>query len=156
MALGYGQHVDPVASQGLAEGRPLADVSEVGVAFDFEHEVFEVAVSVRIAVCKVDFVVSVGEGVVPREGEVGFVVVATFTVTVLVILDILASSMPAHILLLALSFGVDDNLHAHLVEVVHLVLVQDIKLDCVILESVRHLEEEPLRVSVGVYIVLQQ
>lgn len=52
--------------------------------------------------------------------------------------------MPANIFLLALSLGVNDNLHPHFVEVIHLILIEDIELNCVVLEGVGDFEEEPL------------
>lgn len=52
--------------------------------------------------------------------------------------------MPANIFLLALSLGVNDNLHSHFVEVIHLILIEDIELDCMVFEGVGNFKEEPL------------
>ena len=144
MAFCYGQNIDTIAGQGLAERRSPADVSEVRVAFYFEHHVLEIAVGVGVAVGEVDLVIIVEEVVVPAECEVGFIAAAALAVAVLIIEDVVSFAMPADVLLLAFPFGVDDDLHAHLVKVVHLVVVQDVKLADVALDCVGNLEEEPL------------
>ena len=92
----------------------------------------------------------------PAEGEVGLVVGAALAVAVLVVLDIVAAPVPTEVLLLALPLGVEDDLHPHPVEVVELVLVQNVELHRLPPARVRHLEEKPLRVAVGVYVVLQK
>jgi len=128
----------------------------VGIALDLEAEVLKVAVSVGVAVGEVDLITVIDEVVVPRERKVGLILSGTLTIAILVILYILTSPVPAEILLLGLPLGVDDDLHAHLVEVVHLVLVEDVEAHLVVLEGVGHFEEEPLGVAVGVDVVLQE
>ena len=64
--------------------------------------------------------------------------------------------MPTYILFLGLSFGVYDDLHAHFVEVVHFVLIEDVEAHFHVLSGVRDLEEEPLGIAVGVDVVLQE
>lgn len=128
----------------------------MGIALDLEAEVLKVAVSVGVAVGEVDLITVIDEVVVPRERKVGLILSGTLTIAILVILYILTSPVPAEILLLGLPLGVDDDLHAHLVEVVHLVLVEDVEAHLVVLEGVGHFEEEPLGVAVGVDVVLQE
>lgn len=65
MAFGNGKDVYVIASQCLAKGRPLTDVSEMGVTFYLIHQIFKVGVGVGIAVCKIDIIVRIGKGKVP-------------------------------------------------------------------------------------------
>ena len=64
--------------------------------------------------------------------------------------------MPADILFLAFSLWIYYNFHPHFIQIVRFVLVENFEFDFVVFESVRHFEEEPLWVAVGVYIVLKQ
>lgn len=156
MVFGNGQDIYVVACQRFAKGRPLAYISEMRVAFYLVHQVFKVGVGVWIAVGEIDIIVCIGEGIVPAQGEVGFVDCAAFAIAVLVVLNIVSCPMPANIFFLALSLGVNDHLHPHFVQIVHFVLIQNVELDCMILEGVRYFKKEPLRVPIGVYVVLQQ
>ena len=156
VVLSNGEDVDPVACQGLAERRALANVPQVRVAFDLEEEVFQVAVCVGIAIGKVNLVLIMRKHIVPGKSIEWFVVSTASTVAILVVLDILTAAMPAQVLQLALLPGVNDDLHAQLVQVVDLVLVEDFELYPVLLEGIGNLEEEPLRVAIGVDVVLKQ
>jgi len=90
-----GENIDSVASQGLAQWWSLADISQMGVWFYLEEHVLKIGVGVRIAICKIDIVLVIEKSVIPTEGEVWFEICATFAIAILVVLDIVASSMPA-------------------------------------------------------------
>lgn len=151
-----GEDVDSVAGDGLAEGGAQADVAQVGVGLDLLDHGVEVGVGEGVVVGEVDLVVGVREGVLPGEGEEGLVLRGAFGVTVLKVADVVAAPVPAQVLLLRLLYRVDDDLHAALVQARVLAQVHDVELALVPLESVRHLEEEPLRVPICINIVLNE
>lgn len=62
--------------------------------------------------------------------------------------------MPTKIFLFRLSFRVDNNLHSHFIEIIHFVLIENFEFHCVIFKGVRYFKEKPLRVSIGIYIIL--
>ena len=97
-----------------------------------------------------------GESVLPGESEIGLILIAALAVAVLVVLDVLTSSVPAKVLFLRLFLGVDDDLHAHLVEVVEFVLVEYFELDFEVFGGVGSFEKEPLRIAVRIDIILEQ
>jgi len=122
----------------------LTDVSEQTIALYFKEEVFQIAVCVRVGVSKVDIVIVMGKGIVPRERKERFVFSSCFAVSILVVLDIVTTAMPTQVLQLRLLLRINNNLHAHLVEIIYLVLIQDLELDPQLRSRVRHLEEKPL------------
>ena len=73
----------------------MADTSEIGVALNFVEQVLEVAVGVGIAISEIDFVVAVLKSVIPWQSKIGFIFGAAFAVTVLIVLDVVSSSVPA-------------------------------------------------------------
>lgn len=64
--------------------------------------------------------------------------------------------MPAQVLQLGLLLWIYDNLHAHLIQIIYLALVENLELDPHLRTRVRHLEEKPLRIPTSINIVLQQ
>ena len=81
-------------------------------------------------------------------------------VVVLEVAEVLATSAPALLLglelgLLLLSLGVDQHLHAVVVQTLRLDHVQHVELDLLALLDVGHPEVEPLSVTLGVDVVLQ-
>lgn len=128
----------------------------MGIRFYFKKHILEIGVCVGIAIGKVNFVLLIIEGVIPTECEIRFIICAAFAVAILVVLNIITSAMPAYIFFLALSLGVDNDFHSHFIQIVHFILIEDVKLDSVSFVCVWHFEEKPLRVTVGIYIILQQ
>ena len=44
--------------------------------------------------------------------------------------------MPADVLFLAFSFGVDDDFHSHLIKIVHFVLIENVKFALMAFEDI--------------------
>ena len=79
-------------------------MSEHIVALHLEEKVLEVRVGVGVAIGEIDFVVVMCEIVLPRESEIGLVLITALAIAIFVILNILSASVPAQILLLRLLF----------------------------------------------------
>lgn len=68
----------------------------------------------------------------------------TSTVAILIIPYVLSCTMPAQILLLRFPFGVNNDLHSHLIKVILFVLVEDFEPGPLSLSGVGHSKEKPL------------
>ncbi len=134
----------------------MADSFEVGVCFYFGDVRLQVGVGVWIGVCEVDIIIIIQESVLKREGKIWFVLQGASWVPIFVVLYVLATSVPAEVLLFRLFFTVNYNPHPLFVQRVLLVLVQDVEFHFLPFESVGHIEEEPLWVTIGVYVILQK
>lgn len=80
----------------------------------------------------------------------------TFTVPILEILYIITCPMPANILLLGFSNRVHNNLHATPVQATMFIQIKNIEPYFGTFPGIGDLKEEPLRVTVGVNIVLEE
>ena len=156
MTLGNGEHIDPIVSDSFAEGRSLAYISQVSITFDFVKHVFEIAIGVWIAIGKVDLIIIILKGILPGKSIERFIISTAFAKPILIIFNILSSSMPTNVLFLALSFGIDDDLHSHFIKIVHFVLIEDVKFTFLIFKNIRNFKKEPLGISIGIYIVLKE
>jgi hypothetical protein len=76
----------------------LADVPQQVVTLNFKEEIFEIAEGVGIAIGEVDFIFIVGKDIVPRKSEERPILMAALTISIFIIFDIFAASMPAQIL----------------------------------------------------------
>jgi len=63
------------------------------------------------------------KNVLPRQSIIRFIFVTTFAVAILEILNVLATSMPAQIILLRQFLGIYHDFHAHLIKVIQLILI---------------------------------
>ncbi len=96
------------------------------------------------------------ESIIPRKGKERFELMTTFTISILVVFDIITSPMPTYIFKFGLFLWIYDNLHAHLIKVINFVLIQNFKLDFMIFKGIGNLKEEPLRVPIRVDIILKK
>ena len=114
----------------------MANASEMSVAFYFKTKVLEIAVGIRVAICKINLVILIDKGIVPGQSEVRFIAIATLTIPILVVLYVLSSSMPTEIFLLRLPLRIDDNFHPHLIQVVHFIVIENVESNFMIFESI--------------------
>lgn len=68
----------------------------------------------------------------------------TATVAVLVVANVLSRTVPTKVLLLRFPLGVNNNLHAHPIQIVLFVLVEYLEPRPLSLSSIGHAKEEPL------------
>lgn len=80
----------------------------------------------------------------------------TATVAVFIIPYILSCTVPAEILLLRLPLGVNNYFHSHPIQVILLVLIENFEPGPLSLSGVGHSKEKPLRISIGVGVVLKK
>ena len=85
------------------------------INFYFVDEAFEVGVGVGIAVGEIDLVIIIGIGILPSEGIERFILHTTFAIAILIIIDLITSSMPTNIFFLAFPFTINNNFHPHLI-----------------------------------------
>ncbi len=133
----------------------MANGFKVGIRLNFGDVGLEVGVGVRVRIGQIDFIVFVRESVLEWESEVGFVLESTAGVTVFVVVNIFTTPVPTKIFRLGFFLTVNHDLHAHLVQWVLFVLIDDVKLDIMSLESVGYLEKKPLWVSISVDVILE-
>ena len=73
----------------------MANFSQKWVTFYLEEKILEIGKCVRIAICKVYLVMVIKKLIVPLKGIVRLKVNTALTIAVLVVLDILSTTMPA-------------------------------------------------------------
>lgn len=100
MILGYGQDLDPVASQSPTQGTPCAYIPSEGIRLNLLDECVEVSIGKGVAISKIHFVLGVGELILPRESVELLILGSAFTIAVLEVLDVLPAPVPAQVLLL--------------------------------------------------------
>ena len=91
-----------------------------------------------------------------RKGEIWFVLKSTSRVTVFVVLNVVTSPVPTEILIFGLFMTVNHYFHAHFVKRVLFILVENVEFDLLGFEGVGYFEKEPLRVPIGVDVILQE
>lgn len=156
MILSNRENVNSISSSSLAKQLPLTNIPRKDISFDLLDVGLQISVREGIVIGKVHVVIRVQKGVLPGQREKRLILSRTFGVAVLVVLDALPTPVPAQIFLLRLLLTIDDDLHPSVVQAVMLIQIQYIKPHLLVLHSVRHLEEKPLRIPVRVYVILEQ
>lgn len=93
------------------------------IALYLEAEVLKIAVSVGIAICKVNLVIFIKKGIIPSQGKVRLIFSTTFAIPIFIVLDIFPSSVPAQVLLFRFPLRIDYHFHTHFIQVIHFVLI---------------------------------
>lgn len=146
-----------VASQRARQSTPVVKVCRVTVFFDFVQVILQIRVGIREAVREELLVVVVSEFDCESQGVVGFGVArpSFFLEFVLVVNNAFAYSVPACALFVLQLVREAQDLHAIVVQGVWFGQVNYIKSDFLALAGVADSEEVPLRVAVGIDVILE-
>lgn len=114
----------------------MANITQMSVALHFETKVFKITISVGIAIGEVHFVIFINKSIVPGQSIVRLIVTTALTISILIVLNVLAPSVPAEIFLLRLALRINDDFHAHFVQIVHFVVVENIESHFMVSEGI--------------------
>ena len=127
----------------------------MSIAFHFETKVFKITISVGIAIGEVHLVIFINKSIVPGQSIVRLIVTTALTISILIVLYVLSPPVPAKIFLLRLTLRINDNFHAHFVQIVHFVVIEYIESHFMVFEGIWDFEEKPLGVAICIDVILQ-
>lgn len=94
MILSNSQYINPISSQSLTQRTPHTDIPRKRIRLNLLNQIIQISISKRIAISKIDLIPRMRKHIFPSKRIKWFIFRCTFTITILIILNIITCSMP--------------------------------------------------------------